>query len=114
VIVGEHRGNEVGGVFPGIMCRLGYRGSSSMRVGDTLGDLRRGSGVATLGGGCVRSRLIREVFGTRGPGSSGSMTWVGSSGLPYGLKMSAMVCMACLRLNGWCAKGMDGSGSFNV
>jgi hypothetical protein len=74
MVVGEHRGDEIGGVCSlGMRCLLGYRGSSSIRVGDTLGDLRRGSGVATLGGGWVGSRLIRVRF-LGGPVGSGSMT----------------------------------------
>jgi hypothetical protein len=83
----------------GMRCCLGYRGSSSIRVGDTLGDLRRGSGVTTLGGVWVGSRWTCAVF-WGGPVGSGSMTCVGSSGLPYGRNMSAMVWMACLRLKG--------------
>jgi hypothetical protein len=57
----------------GMRWRLGYRGSSSIRVGDTLGDLRRSYGVATLGGGWVGSRLIRVLF-LGVPVGSGSMT----------------------------------------
>jgi hypothetical protein len=73
VIVGEHRGDEVGAVF--------HWYDVSFRIAWFFLDEGRGSGVATLGGVWGRSRLIRVVFG-RGPGSSGLMTWVGSSGLP--------------------------------
>jgi hypothetical protein len=57
----------------GMRCRLGYRGSSSIRVGGTLGDLRLGLGVATIGGGWGSSRLIHVLF-LGGPVASGSMT----------------------------------------
>jgi hypothetical protein len=74
----------------GMRCRLGYRGSCLIRVGDTLGDLRRGSGVVTLGGDGVGSLLTCGVVsggpvGLVGPLSSGSMMCGGMTGLPYRL-----------------------------
>jgi hypothetical protein len=89
----------------GMRCLVGYRGSCSIRVGDTLGDLRRGLGVAILGGDAVGSLLTCDVLmgghvGLVGPVGSGSMNCVGMTELPYGWKMLAMVLMACFRLNG--------------
>jgi hypothetical protein len=37
----------------GMMCRLGYRGTCSMGSMDTLGDVRQGLVVVTLGGDAV-------------------------------------------------------------
>jgi hypothetical protein len=45
---------------------------------------------------------------------SGSMMFGESPGVAYGWKMSAIVWMAVLRSDGWCAIGVDGIGFCSV
>jgi hypothetical protein len=49
----------------GMRCLIGYCGSCSIGVVDTLGELRRGWGVVTLGDGAVGS-LASRALGWRG------------------------------------------------